>query len=90
MNYVYVETDNAYVQGTSTLLSSRVAGIIVKSNVVENQKVKMGDVLVEIKPEDFKNALAQSQSDMKALEAQVLGAKRSYDRATDLYTQGAI
>ena len=90
MNYIYVETDNAYVQGTSTLLSSRVAGIIVKSNVVENQKVKMGDVLVEIKPEDFKNALAQSQSDMKALEAQVLGAKRSYDRATDLYTQGAI
>jgi membrane fusion protein (multidrug efflux system) len=87
--YMYVGTDNAYVQASSTLLSSKVSGIITKANVVENQKVKAGDVLVEIKSDDYDFAAAQSKSDMDALEAQVRGARLHYTRISDLYGKGA-
>src|SRR4051812_28092542 len=44
-SYMYVSTDNAMVQAQATLLSSRVSGIIIKSDIQENQKVKAGQVL---------------------------------------------
>jgi membrane fusion protein (multidrug efflux system) len=88
-SYFYVSTDNAMVQAKTTLLSSRVSGIIVKANVDENEKVKAGQVLAEIKPDDYKNVVDQLESERLSLVAQVKGAEINYTRALDLYKKGA-
>lgn len=87
--YMYVSTDNAYIQAPTTLLSSKVSGIIIRANVAENQKVKAGQVLVEIKPDDYDNAVAESKSEMDSLEAQSRAARLSYNRTLQLFKQDA-
>jgi membrane fusion protein (multidrug efflux system) len=87
--YLYESTDNAMVEASATLLSSKVSGIIVRSDVQENQKVKAGQVLAEIRPDDYQNALNQAQSDMNSLAAQSKSAQLTYERILNLYKQGA-
>ncbi len=88
-HYAYVSTDNAMVLGAATLLSSKVSGIITKANVQENQKVKKGEVLIEIKPDDYQNALDEAQSDMESTAAELSGAESNYRRISSLLKQGA-
>jgi membrane fusion protein, multidrug efflux system len=88
-SYHYVSTDNAMVQAKATLLSSKVSGIIVNANVEENQKVKSGDVLVEIKTEDYQNVVDQLKSEQESLATQVKGAETNYDRTLRLFKRGA-
>lgn len=88
-SYMYVSTDNATVQAHATLLSSQVKGVIVRADVEENQKVKAGQLLVELKADDYRDALEQRQADADSMAAQLRGAKLSYDRTLDLYRKGA-
>jgi len=88
-SFFYISTDNAMVQAQTTLLSSRITGIITKADVQENEKVKAGQVLVEIRPDDFQNAVDQLESDRDALAAQVHGAEIDYNRALELFRKGA-
>ena len=88
-NYMYVSTDNAQVDARATLLSARVSGIITRANVEENQKVKAGDVLVEIKPDDYKNGIDQAQAEAASLQAQLKAARSNYERTKSLLSQGA-
>lgn len=88
-SYMFVSTDNAMVQGAATLLSARVGGIIIKADVNENENVKAGQVLVELKPDDYRNALNQAESESESLGAQMKGAEASYNRAKKLLEQGA-
>ncbi len=87
--YFFVSTDNAMVQAQTTLLSARVGGLIVKAEVKENQKVKKGDVLVEIKAEDYQAMVDLSSSDHGSLADQVHGAEINYRRTLDLLHKGA-
>jgi membrane fusion protein, multidrug efflux system len=88
-SYMYVATDDAGVGAHSTLLSPRVGGLIVRANVEENQKVKEGQVLVEIKPDDYQNVVDQLQSDVESLVAQLKGAQSNYKRTSELFKKGA-
>jgi membrane fusion protein (multidrug efflux system) len=88
-SYFFVGTDNASVQGNSTLLSSRVAGVIIRVLVEENEKVQKGQVLAEIDPTDFQNTLLHLRSEMEAIEAEVKGASIHYERALKLVKTGA-
>jgi membrane fusion protein (multidrug efflux system) len=88
-SYMYVSTDDAEVGAHSTLLSAKVSGIVTKANVDENQKVKAGDVLVEIKADDYQNMIDQLQGDEASLEAQLKAAKASYQRTLSLLQKGA-
>lgn len=88
-NYFYVSTDNATVQASTTLLSSRITGIVTKALVQENEKVKKGQVLVEIRPDDYRNVVDQSRAEIEALQAQVKGAQANYQRTLGLFKQGA-
>ena len=88
-NYLYVSTDNAMVQAPAVLLSSKVSGIVVQANVQENQKVKAGEVLVEVKPDDYQNVVDQLVSDKESLEAQVKGAQSNYQRTLALFKRRA-
>jgi membrane fusion protein (multidrug efflux system) len=88
-NYMYVSTDNAQVDARATLLSAKVSGIITKANVEENQKVKAGEVLVEIKPDDYQNMIDQLEADQASMQAQLKAAQTNYLRTKSLLAKGA-
>jgi membrane fusion protein (multidrug efflux system) len=60
----YESTDDAFIDGYVTTISPRVAGQVAQLMVMDNQKVKEGDVLVEIDPRDYESGLAQARADL--------------------------
>lgn len=88
-SYFFVSTDNAMVQAPATLLSARVAGFISRVAVEENEKVKAGQVLVEIRPDDYKNLVDQYDYARASLVAELRGAEINYRRALSLFKNGA-
>ncbi|WP_335954982.1 HlyD family secretion protein [Acinetobacter guillouiae] len=55
-------SDNAYVKGDLTYITSKVSGYVVKVNVVDNQKVEAGQVLVEIDSTDYFSEVDQAKA----------------------------
>ena len=49
----YITTDNAYVRGSITNISSRIEGYVSNVPGVLNTRVKKGDVLVNFEKEPF-------------------------------------
>jgi membrane fusion protein, multidrug efflux system len=88
-SFVYVGTDNAMVQAHATLLSSQVSGVISRWDVEENEKVKSGQILLEIHPDDYVNALDQKEADAASLAAQAKSAFLTYQRTATLFQKGA-
>src|SRR6202000_1313705 len=60
----YESTDDAFVEGYVTIMSSRVPGPVTRLAVRDNQLVKTGDLLVEIDPRDYETSLTQAQADL--------------------------
>jgi HlyD family secretion protein len=85
-------------------LSPDVAGEIIELNVVEGDSVKIGDLLVKIRPDNFISALdrsranlnqnqanlAQSKANLKRAEAQYIRAELEYNRNEKLYKDEVI
>jgi membrane fusion protein (multidrug efflux system) len=67
----YESTDDAQVVAHLSAISSRVAGTVTAVYVEENQFVKEGQVIADLDPRDFQNALDQAQSQLRQTEAQV-------------------
>jgi membrane fusion protein, multidrug efflux system len=65
-------TNDAYVRAETTRLSTRVAGEVKVVAVQDYQRVKAGDLLVQIDPADYEAQVAQN-------EAAVDGAKAALD-----------
>jgi membrane fusion protein (multidrug efflux system) len=65
-------TNDAYVRAELTRLSSRVAGEVLTVAVKDFQRVKAGDLLVQIDPADYQAQVAQA-------EAGVAGAQAALD-----------
>jgi membrane fusion protein (multidrug efflux system) len=68
------DTDDAQVDGNLYQVSSRVTGHVVKVYIDDNQKVKAGDLLVEIDPTDYQVALDQAEADLANAQAQYVQA----------------
>jgi membrane fusion protein, multidrug efflux system len=62
-------TDDAYVGGDVTTLSSKVAGFIETVPIVDNQNVKAGDLLVKLDDRDYRAQLARAQASVAAQNA---------------------
>jgi membrane fusion protein (multidrug efflux system) len=73
----HVSTDDAYVDGSVSLVSSRVPGTVSKLFVMENWGVKAGDLLLTLDPRDYQVRVAQA-------DAQLARARQSVD---ELYAQ---
>jgi membrane fusion protein (multidrug efflux system) len=58
----YVWTDDAYVDGSVSLVSSKVSGRITQVLVRDNQLVREGDVLIQIDPRDYQAKADQAQA----------------------------
>jgi membrane fusion protein, multidrug efflux system len=76
-------TDDAYVGGEVTMLSSRVAGFIETVAIVDNQAVKAGDLLVKIEDRDYRAQLARAIASIAAQQATLanLDANRRLQQA---------
>src|SRR6266567_9392125 len=54
------ETDDAYVRGDLTPLSTKVAGIVRHVHVADYQAVHKGDLIAELEDNDYKAQVAQA------------------------------
>jgi membrane fusion protein (multidrug efflux system) len=64
-------TDDAYVRADITPLSTKISGIVGQVAVEDYQRVKAGDLLVQIKDEDFLAQVEQAEAAVFAAEAAV-------------------
>jgi membrane fusion protein, multidrug efflux system len=62
-------TNDAYIRAELTQLSSRVAGEVLTVAVNDFQRVKAGDLLVQIDPADYEAQVAQAQASVAAAQA---------------------
>ena len=59
-------TDDAYVRGDLTPLSTKVAGIVKDVKVSDFQQVHKGDLLVELQDDDYLAQVAQANAAVEA------------------------
>jgi membrane fusion protein, multidrug efflux system len=70
----YESTDDAFIESYTTFVSPRVSGPVVKLLITDNQRVKAGDILVEIDPRDFQVAVDQAKADLATAKSRILQA----------------
>ncbi len=70
----YVETENAYVTGRVHPASSRVAGVVTRVLVDDNQIVKAGDVIAELDPADHNVRVEQIEAQIASVRQQIAQA----------------
>src|SRR5262249_56537791 len=68
---VQQSTDDAYLQSDMTPLAARVSGYVRTVPVQDFQKVKAGDLLVEIVDDDYRAQVAQAQANVAAAQAAI-------------------
>jgi membrane fusion protein (multidrug efflux system) len=69
-------TDDAYVRGNLTPLSTKVAGIVKDVKVSDFQQVHKGDLLVELQDDDFQAQVAQANAAVEAAKAALENNRR--------------
>jgi membrane fusion protein (multidrug efflux system) len=67
----FEDTDDAQIDSNMSDVSSRVTGTVSAVYVVENQRVKAGDLLAEIDPSDLDVAVALAKAQVAEAEAQL-------------------
>jgi membrane fusion protein (multidrug efflux system) len=85
-------TDDAYVRGDLTPLSAKVDGYVRKVPVNDFERVKAGDLLVEIEDDDYKARVAQAEADVAGAEAAIenLKSRKGQQRAQIADAESAI
>jgi membrane fusion protein (multidrug efflux system) len=86
----WVTTDNAQLQAHSVMIAPKITGYIAHVHVVEGQTVDKGQLLVEIDPRDYENALSIAKGDMGSAEALLKDAEKNHTRLSQLVKSGAI
>jgi membrane fusion protein (multidrug efflux system) len=71
----HVWTDDAYVEGTVSPVSGKVAGHVVELHVTDNQPVRKGDLLVRVDPRDFQARRDQARAAVATAEASLRAAR---------------
>jgi membrane fusion protein (multidrug efflux system) len=74
-------TDDAYTDGHAITVTPQVSGTVVALHVNDNQRVKAGDLLIEIDPRAYAAARDQAQGSLQVAEAQLANARIGLERA---------
>ena len=69
-------TDDAFVRGDVTPLSTKVAGIVRDVNVSDFQQVHKGDLLVALQDDDYSAQVAQAMAAVEAAKAAIENNRR--------------
>lgn len=72
-------TDDAYVRGDLTPLSTKVAGIVRDVRVSDYQQVHKGDLLVALDDDDYEAQVAQAMAAVEAAKAAIEDNRRQID-----------
>ena len=80
----YESTDNAYVQGEITRVSSQLGARISVVLVQDNQPVQQGQLLVRLEPDDFRLAIERAQATLATREAERLQAQSKLTQQASL------
>jgi membrane fusion protein (multidrug efflux system) len=72
-------TDDAYVRGDLTPLSTKVAGIVRNVDVSDYQPVHKGDLLVQLEDNDYQAEVAQASAAVEAARAAIENNRRQRD-----------
>ncbi len=85
-------SDDAYVRGDITPLSAHVEGYVRRVPVDDFQRVKEGDVLVEIEDDDYRARVAQAEADLLSAQAAIenLKARKAAQHAQVAEAEDAI
>jgi membrane fusion protein, multidrug efflux system len=70
-NERHPRTDDAVARANLIGIAPRVAGPIIKINVIDNQFVKGGDLLFEIDPADYQLSVDRAKSALDALDQEI-------------------
>jgi membrane fusion protein (multidrug efflux system) len=65
-------TDNAYMQSDTSVMSPKIAGYVREVAVVDNQQVHAGDVLVRIDDIEFAARAAEAEANVAARQAAIV------------------
>jgi membrane fusion protein (multidrug efflux system) len=85
-------TDDAYVRGDITPLSAHVEGYVRHVPVDDFQRVKQGEVLVEIEDDDYRARVGQAEADLLGAQAAIenLKARKEAQHAQVAEAEAAI
>ncbi len=82
-----VATDNAYLKADSTLVSSRVQGLVAEVLATDNAMVRPGQPLLRVDSPEHVARLAAAQGELAKAEAQVAAARAALARG---YAEGDL
>src|SRR5579862_5984636 len=71
----YVSIDDAYVRAAKETLSTDVSGIVAQVPVHEGQRVKKGDVLLRLDPQQFQIMLESAKGSLSGVVSNVNAMK---------------
>jgi membrane fusion protein (multidrug efflux system) len=74
-------TDDAYTDGHAITIAPQVAGTVVSLDVTDNQRVKAGQLLVQIDPRAYVAAREQARGNLQVAEAQLANARIALESA---------
>ena len=89
VNRGLVSTDDAFVDGDAVALSPQVGGKVLRLQVTDNQRVRRGDLLLEIDPRDYQAALANAEANLDAAVASAAQAEANLE-LTKASTQASL
>ena len=75
-----VATDNAYLKSDSTLVSTRVRGLVAEVLVADNVAVRQGQPLLRLDSVEYAARLAAAEGDLAKAQAQVVAAQAALAR----------
>ena len=82
-------TDDAYVRGDLTPLSTRVSGIVRDVDVSDYRHVHRGELLVQLEDDDYKAQVAQAAAAVEAAKAAIVNNQRQ-EQLQDAQIQRAL
>lgn len=78
-------TDDAYTDGRAITIAPQVAGVVTALAVTDNQRVRAGDLLLQIDPASFQAARDQAAASLQVAQAQLGNARVALDTARVTY-----
>jgi membrane fusion protein (multidrug efflux system) len=81
------ETDDAYLRADLTPLSTKVAGLVAKVAVSDYQTVKSGDLLVQLRDDDFRAQVQQAEAGVAGGEDALINNNRQKELQDARITQ---
>jgi membrane fusion protein (multidrug efflux system) len=80
----FESTDNAFIEGNVVQVSPRVQGQVVRVYVTDNQRVRKGDLLVEIDSRDYELKVAETKARLIDARARLSSAQSGVDLTSDV------